>query len=544
MYLWGLLVYRKLFLLSSVIFVLLSFSLVVCAQSSSTWSQSYGGSSSEWGFSVIATSDDGYAMAGMTGSYGAGSCDFWLVKTDEFGDMEWSQTYGGAEADWATSVIETSDDGYALTGWTESFGDENGDFWLVKTDSSGNMKWNQAYGGPDADWAYAVIETSDEGYAIVGGTGTSASGLWDIWLVKTDSAGNMQWNQSYGGDGEERARSLIQTSDGGYVISGYTTSFADGGADFWLIKTDASGNVDWNRTYGRTSDVLAVFYIPPFSLVKTPDGGYAMAGPTGASYSVADVCLIKTDEDGEMEWIQTYGGPDTDWATSLATTPDGGYAIAGNTDSSGAGSYDFWLIKTDASGNMQWKKTYGGTDDEHAFSSVATSDGKYVIAGYTMSFAVGAQDFWLVKTDGCPYTYDLNTYEFDFSYGYGLYTVVVSTNSTLGGFDFGINQNQIRFTVTGPTGTTGFCRIVIPEIVGGTIPVYLNETALDEGIDYTRTYNSTHTTFEITYSHSTHLIEITGTNVVPEYTSWIIPTLLMATTMFFVIYKKRLFNQC
>jgi len=203
---------------------------------------------------------------------------------------------------------------------------------------------------------------------------------------------------------------------------------------------------------------------------------------------------------------------------------------------------DFWLIKTDADGNMEWKQTCGGTEDDRAFSLAEAHDGGYVLAGYTCSFSED-RDFWLVKTDGCMPLSDLVAYEFDFTYGYDMYVVVMETNSTIGDFDFGIGQNQMSFSVTGPNGTTGFSRIIIPEkLVDGDFPVYLGDVLLVEGADYFRMYNGTHTTFEITYSHSTHTIEITGTNVVPEYTSLLLPMLLLAGTVFVIANKKRLHN--
>ena len=256
---------------------------------------------------------------------------------------------------------------------------------------------------------------------------------------------------------------------------------------------------------------------------------------------VLSFSLIVSVEADSSTWSQTYGGTSIDWATSVITTSDGGYAIAGKTLS--FGNDDIWLVKTDAYGNMEWKKTYGGEEDDRAYSVVESSDGGYAITGFTRSFGAGNMDFWLVKTDGCEPS-EFETYEFDFSYGYGEYVVVISTNSTVGGFDFGIDQDRVSFTVTGPTGTTGFARIVIPEdLTDGEFPVYLNEFILMEGAEYTKTYNGTHTIIEMSYSHSTHLIEITGTTVVPEYTSWLLLSLLLVTILFVIINKKRLFNQ-
>ena len=167
--------------------------------------------------------------------------DFWLAKTDSYGYKEWSQTYGGTDGDYAHSLVETSDGGYTIAGWTNSFGAGKGDFWLVKTDSYGNIEWNQTYGGTDGDYAHSLVETLDGGYALAGDTGSSDMESLDVWLVKADIQGNMEWNKTYGGTNADYAYSLVQTSDGGYAIAGGTSSFGPGDANFWLIKTDAQG---------------------------------------------------------------------------------------------------------------------------------------------------------------------------------------------------------------------------------------------------------------------------------------------------------------
>lgn len=289
---------------------------------------------------------------------------FGFVVLVEASLTTWSRTYGGEDTDAAESVIQTSDEGYAIVGRTESFGVDLSGFWLVKTDSSGIMEWNRVYGGK-SETAHSLVETADGGYAIVGQTQSFGAGFVDIWFVKTDAYGNMEWNKTYGGTDGDSGRSLLVTSDGGYAIAGHTFSFGAGNSDFWLIKTDEYGNMEWNRTY---SDGAA------HALVETSDGGFALAG--GA-------LLVKTDAYGNMEWNQTYDGS----IRYLVATSDGGYAIAGTKND------DFWLVKTDAYGNMEWNRIYGGSGYDYANSLVAASDGGYAIAGEKSG------DFWLIKTD-------------------------------------------------------------------------------------------------------------------------------------------------
>ena len=252
------------------------------------WNKTFGGYYNDRAFSLIQTSDGGYAIAGSTESYGAGREDAWLVKTDSYGSPEWAEAFGGYNEDEARSVIQTSDGGYAIAGATESYGAGDFDFWFVKTDSYGSEEWNETFGGYDADGAYSLIQTLDGGYAIAGVTMSYGSGSSDFWLVKTDSYGCEEWNNTFGGYDEDWAYSLIQTSDGGYAIAGVTESYGTGSSDFWLVKTDSYGNEEWNKT---------------------------------------------------------FGGYDLDWAFSLIQTLDGGYVIAGETKSYGAGSGDAWLVK-------------------------------------------------------------------------------------------------------------------------------------------------------------------------------------------------------
>jgi hypothetical protein len=306
--------------------------------------------------SMIETSDGGYAIAGGFDT----PADFWLVKIDELGNVQWNMTYGGEEKDVAFSLVETSDGGYALTGFTESFGQGEEDFWLVKTDADGNMQWNRTYGGPDPEKAYSLIETSNGGYAMAGYVRYSGPRGFDFWVVKTDSNGNMVWNQTYGGKDTEIAYSMVEAPDGGYVVAGSSR----------LVKIDSQGKTEWDQKY---------FVGVARSLVKTSDGGYAIAGENW---------LIKTDAYGNMEWNQTYGG------TSLVGTSDGGYAFV-----TGIG-----LIKTDAQGIVEWNVRY--ETNRHPAeewvrlnSLIETSDGGYAIAGDIFDWFIGDGLIWVIKTD-------------------------------------------------------------------------------------------------------------------------------------------------
>ena len=342
------------------------------------WNHTYGGAEHDLAHSVVQTGDGEYVIAGFTDSYGAGSRDFWLIKTDSAGNMMWNQTYGGTERDHAFSMVRTSEGGYAIGGKTRSFGAGNYDFWLIKTDSGGNVVWNQTYGGYESDVGYSLVQTSDRGYALAGLTKFSLFGDDDLWLVKTDMYGNVEWNKTYG-LGYEENPSLVQTSDGGYALASITTPFGGGASDWWLVKTDLNGDMEWNQIYGGKS-VDRVY-----SLIETSDEGFALAGFFGYTIT-AQSWLVKTDANGDMEWNQTYSVGDFQ---ALVETSDGGFALA-----AGEG-----LAKTDENGNMEWNQTYGGDEYDCFHALIETSDGGYALAGETYSFSAGASDFWLVKTD-------------------------------------------------------------------------------------------------------------------------------------------------
>jgi len=302
---------------------------------------------------------------------------------------------GGPEDEEGNSLIQTSDGGYAIAGSTTSFGAGGADVYVVKLDAKGNLQWTKTIGGPKDDRGFSLIQTSDGGYAIAGYTTSFGAGDWDVYVVKLDAHGNLQWTKTIGGKKEDMGFSLIQTSDGGYAIAGYTRSFGAGDYDVYLLKLDANGNLQWTKTISAKN---ADFNILKLSLIQTSDGGYAIAGFT-VSFGAGgtDVYVVKLDAKGNLQWTKTIGGPTIEAGNSLIQTSDGGYAIAGTTGSFGAGLLDVYVVKLDANGNLQWTKTIGGPESEAGFSLIQTSDGGYAIAGYTSSFDAGGLDVYVVK---------------------------------------------------------------------------------------------------------------------------------------------------
>jgi len=355
--------------------------------------KTFGGGSYDEGSSVHQTSDGGYVVAGFTNSYGAGSDDVYLIKTDGSGNLVWTQTFGESAIDKGNSVQQTSDGGYVIAGYTASYGAGSNDVYLIKTDGSGNPVWTQTFGGSDYDHASSVQQTSDGGYIVAGWTSSYGAGSGDVYLIKTDGSGNPDWTQTFGGSSNDGGSSVQQTLDGGYIVAGFTESYGVGYSDVYLIKTDGSGNPVWAQTFGGS------WYDYGYSVQQTLDGGYIVAGTT-ASYGAGadDVYLIKTDGSGNPVWTQTFGGSGVDRGRSVQQTSDGGYIVAGGTSSYGVGSADVYLIKTDGSGNPVWTQTFGGSDYDQGSSVQQISDGGYIVAGGTVSNGAGSMDVYLIKT--------------------------------------------------------------------------------------------------------------------------------------------------
>ena len=310
------------------------------------WTKTYGGAGNDFGYSVQQTNDGEYVIAGYTESFGAGLTDVYLIKSNSLGDTLWTRAYGGAVDDRGYSVQQTADGGYVIAGYTRSFGAGSADVYLIKTNSLGNTLWTKTYGGWSGDQGYSVQQTVDGGYVIAGSTRSFGAGGNDAYLIKTDSLGDTLWTKAYGGALNDYGYSVQQTTDGGYVIAGYTYSFGAGNYDFYLIKTDSLGDTLWTRSYGGANDDWG------YSVQQTADGGYVIAGYTlSFGTGLSDVYLIKTNSLGDTLWTKTYSRWHSDFCKSVQQTADGGYVIVGETKS-------FWSWRMGCLFNKnrcQWK---------------------------------------------------------------------------------------------------------------------------------------------------------------------------------------------
>jgi hypothetical protein len=361
------------------------------------WNKTFGGSNIDVGYSVQQTTDDGYIIVGYTRSYGdASGRNVWLIRTDSSGNEIWNRTFGGNDDDEGESVKQTSDGGYILTGYTKSFGAGSKDVILIKTDASGNQEWMKIFGGAYDEEGYSVQQTTDGGYIIAGATSSFAMGGRDVWLIKTNASGGEQWTRSLGGLASDGAFSIQQTTDGGYILTGWTFSYGTGYlGSIWLVKTDDLGYEQWNKVFGGDDADRG------YAVQQTSDGGYIITGYTGSfGAGLYDLILLKTDASGNQIWMKTFGGTGRDYGNDVQQTTDGGYIIVGYTLSYGSGGDDLWVIKTDNLGNELNSVTYGGTSSDVGYAVQQTTDSGYIIVGHTLSYGAGVHDVWLIKIAG------------------------------------------------------------------------------------------------------------------------------------------------
>ena len=349
------------------------------------WSKTFGGMEDDYAASVYQTSDGGYIIGGGTNSFGAGGFDVWLIKVDSTGNIEWNKTYGDVSEDGEGfgSVRQTSDGGYVFIA---SFCTVvNGTcvskkMWLIRTDSLGNQLWNRT------DVGSTLELTDDGGYITAGGK----SG--DFWLLKMDGNGNTLWEKTYDGGFDETAFDVKQTLDGGYIAAGRmfenNPPWEEDIWRVWLVKTDSNGNAEWNMSYVKHN------WNDLSSVQQTSDGGYVFVGSTGIP---SDIWVVKTDSNGNIEWERTFGGSEDDTGIGILQTGNNGYLVVGGTESFGKGNDDIWVIKTDLNGNQEFERIFGGAGPDCPSEIQKTADGGYIIAGYTDSFGEGNRDAWVIK---------------------------------------------------------------------------------------------------------------------------------------------------
>ncbi|HOQ40080.1 MAG TPA: Ig-like domain-containing protein [Fervidobacterium sp.] len=356
--------------------------------------RTYGGDGYDEAHYIEQTSDGGYIVVGWTNSFGKGGSDVYVLKLDSNRNMEWHKEFGGAESDYGCSVQQTSDGGYIVAGYTKSSGNGDDDVYILKLNSDGELKWEKTFGGELLDRAYSIQQTSDGGYIVAGYTKSSGNGDDDVYILKLNSDGELKWEKTFGGELPDRAYSIQQTEDGGYIVAGYTYSFDAGIIDVYILKLDADGGLVWQKTYGGTSIDVA------YSIQQTNDGGYIVVGNTQSSGAGNDnVYVLKLDSNGNLTWEKTFGGTESDYAYSVQQTKDGGYIVGGYTYSFGAGGADAYILKLNSDGDLTWQKTYGGNSTDIAYCIQQTTDEGYIVAGRTSLLGAHDVDAYVLKLD-------------------------------------------------------------------------------------------------------------------------------------------------
>lgn len=366
---------------------------LICAQI--TFQKTYGGSNDDFSTAIQQTTDGGYIIVGETKSFGVGNnfVDVYLIKTTDSGDTLWTKTFGTAFSDYARSVQETGDGGFIIAG-SKFFG-TGADIHLIKTDSHGDSLWTKTFGGPSTDFGVSCKQTRNGGFIITGFTASYGAGGEDTYLVQTDSLGVIAWTKTFGGTQNDEGQSVTVTSDGGYLICGSSYSFAavPGDRNIYIMKTDSVGTLLWSKNMGGTDDEFGS------SGQETNDSGFVFTG-SSRSFGTGNYesYLIRTDKNGSLIWTKTYEIAGADLiGISVYKCNDEGFVLSGTI--SGTSSSDGYLIKTDSSGIIQWSKTYGGASIESLGSVEQTTDGGFIMAGVSQSFGAGNRDVYVVKTD-------------------------------------------------------------------------------------------------------------------------------------------------
>lgn len=420
---------------NTLLIVILFFTtLCITAQPTIEWQKSLGGTGNDYAHSIQQTFDGGYIVAGYSNSIDGdvignhGSSDFWVVKLTSLGGIDWHKTFGGDNGESLSYIYQTIDSGYVLCGYSQSNNGDvtsnhgGGDYWVVKINSLGFIEWEKSLGGSVSDDPQSIQQTTDGGYIVAGyswsndGDVTGNHGGSDYWVVKLSSFGIIEWQKSLGGSNEDYASFVQETIDGGYILSGRTYSndgdvtSNHGFSDCWIVKLTSLGDIDWQKAIGgSTNDEV-------YSIKQTSDGGYIFAGSSQSidgdltvNHGYSDYWVVKLTSLGIIEWQKSFGGSADDIASSIQQTTDNGYIVAGRTGSddgdvtSNQGLLDCWLVKLTSLGSIVWEKSLGGSNFDFASEIKQTSDGGYIIAGYSQSNDgdltnnYGQRDFWVVK---------------------------------------------------------------------------------------------------------------------------------------------------
>jgi len=358
------------------------------------WSKTYGGAESEGARAMISTPDGGYLMAGYTWSEGSGGSDILLIKTDADGNQLWTKTLGGNGWEYAYGLCASADGGYLVAGYTTSWGAGSKDMVLFRTDANGNESWHKTFGGTDIDVAKSVVQSTDGSILVCGYTQSFGAGEDDIMLVKADNAGNLKWIRTYGGGASELGSQVLVNNNQNYVLLGSTGSYGAGNRDIWLIETDTSGNKIWSKTFGDD------YYQEAYAMIQTADQGYLVSGETDVhGVDLLNMYLVRTDSSGSLIWSKQLESPANfyEYGKGLCEIDDGSVVICGNLKYPADRTNDLFICKINAFGQLLWSESYGGTASDWGNAICRAQNNDVVVAGHTYSYGAGHSDVWMVK---------------------------------------------------------------------------------------------------------------------------------------------------
>src|SRR5258706_1245043 len=386
---------QKIYVMKKIFSFLLLLPCII-SSAQNTFQKAFGGSADETGTCIQNTLDGNYIISGYTTSFSAPFRDAYLIKTDTAGNILWAKTYGGSNDEVCYYVALANTGGYALVGGTKSFGAGENDLYIIRTDASGNVIWSAIAGGAYNDYGWSAVQTIDRGFLVSGFSETCLGGCYQGLLVKTDSAGTILWTKMLGGNGVETLNGIGRTTDGGYIVTGETSTNSFGSSDTWLVKLNANGDTLWTKSYGSANEESGAV------VRQTADHGYIITGDIHNAFNIHHASLLKTDSLGNLQWAKTFGAPDTsgggEFGWDVHQLSDRGYIMIGSTGAFN-NSMQIFAVRTDSSGSMLWSKTYGGSSVDDPWYSALTPDGGFTVVGETQSFGSGQSDIYLLKVD-------------------------------------------------------------------------------------------------------------------------------------------------
>lgn len=376
-----------------VIYFLLLLLFTINTNAQKIFQKTFGGVADDLANAVLQTNDGGFLIAGTSKSVGAGGSDVILLKLNSNGDSVWTKTFGGSLDDEANTLENTADGGYIISGNTWSYGAGTRDMFLIKLDSTANLQWSAAYGGPGGQTCNAAHQLPDGGYILAGSSDNFGAGNFDYYLVRADSNGNFKWGQTFGFFPQEFCYEVGLMADGGFLLSGQMVGTGPNTSEYFVVKTDSNGFQQWSKTYGGTESDLC------YAACLTSMGGVIKTGSsTSFNQGFTGMYNVMCDSLGNLIWANKLGTTHGEVGNCILPV-SGGYIISGYGNFTSQNSFDAFLTKIDDYGSPIWSKAYGSTGLDFSAAVQPTTDGGYILVGYSKSFSLSNWDFYVIKTD-------------------------------------------------------------------------------------------------------------------------------------------------